>query len=316
MRKILIAVLALCIVLALALPALAGPPNHSAVFVLNERNYTVDGQTKTMDAKTFAENGRTYVPVRYLALACGVPENKIGYANGQVTLTMPDPVIGDTVVKLWVGKRDLRINNESKTMDVTVLARNGRTYLPARWVAQEGFGYKVDWVPEKQAVLIYPPGAEPPKVIEPVPEPPGPVKEFVAEGKLKDRYPNDPYVKSGSLSRADYMVADLSDLPIKVGSTTVYKMSFAGPPPQHPWGRFYVEQSNPGAKEASLMFAKDGKIVEFSGDDLHDGGETHWTQEYLISVDTLQTADEVWVEGIDGYNSYILILPNPAKGRM
>ncbi|MDI6906420.1 MAG: copper amine oxidase N-terminal domain-containing protein [Thermoanaerobacterales bacterium] len=316
MRKWFTSILALVFILAPALPALAGPPSHSAVFVLNEKTYTVDGQMKTMDAVTFAENGRTYVPVRYLALACGVPQDKIGYANGQVTLTMPDSVIGDTVVKLWVGKRDLKINNEAKTMDVTVLARNGRTYLPARWVAQDGFGYKVDWVATKNAVLIYPPGAEPPAVIEPVPEPPGEVKEFEAEGSLKDRYPNDPYVKSGSLSRADYMVADLSDLPIKVGSTTVYKLSFAGPEPPIPDGRFYVEQSNPGAKEASLMFAKDGKIVEFSGDDLHNGGETHWTQKYFITVDTLQTADEVWVEGIDGYNSYILILPNPAKGRM
>ncbi|MFZ5901427.1 MAG: stalk domain-containing protein, partial [Bacillota bacterium] len=131
MRKTLIVILTLAFTLALALPAFAGPPNHSAVFILNKNTYTVDGQTKTMDAKPFAENGRTYVPVRYLALACGVPENKIGFANGQVTLTMPDPVIGDTVVKLWVGKRDLKIDNETKTMDVTVLARGGRTYLPA-----------------------------------------------------------------------------------------------------------------------------------------------------------------------------------------
>ncbi|MEW6727683.1 MAG: stalk domain-containing protein, partial [Bacillota bacterium] len=140
MRKTLIVILTLAFTLALALPAFAGPPNHSAVFILNKNTYTVDGQTKTMDAKPFAENGRTYVPVRYLALACGVPENKIGFANGQVTLTMPDPVIGDTVVKLWVGKRDLKIDNETKTMDVTVLARGGRTYLPARFVA-EAFGY-------------------------------------------------------------------------------------------------------------------------------------------------------------------------------
>ncbi|MDI6908145.1 MAG: copper amine oxidase N-terminal domain-containing protein [Thermoanaerobacterales bacterium] len=313
MRNTLIAILALCIILALALPAFAGPPSHSAVFILNKSTYTVDGQTKTMDAKTFAENGRTYVPVRYLALACGVPENKIGYANGQVTLTMPDPVAGDTVVKLWVGKRDLRINNEAKTMDVTVLARNGRTYLPARWVAQEGFGYKVDWVPEKNAVLIYPPGAEPPKVIEPVPAPPGPVKEFEAEGKLKDRYPNEPLLEKPYFDGADYMVADLSELPIKVGATTVYSMSFAGPPAEHPWGRFYVEQSSPHAREATLWFIKDGKIKEGGPTvPLHDGGETHWTQEYLISVDTLQTADEVWIEGGPGY----LILPNPAKGRM
>ncbi|MDI6710462.1 MAG: copper amine oxidase N-terminal domain-containing protein [Bacillota bacterium] len=163
MRKWLAVILPLCAILVLGLPALAGPPSHKAVFVLGVDKYAVDGQTKAMDAKTFAENGRTYVPVRYLALACGVPENKIGYANGQVTLTMPDANAGDTVVKLWVGKKELKINNEAKTMDVAVLARNGRTYLPARWVA-EAFGYKVDWVPEKSAVLVYPPAEAPPEV--------------------------------------------------------------------------------------------------------------------------------------------------------
>ncbi|HAG08610.1 MAG TPA: hypothetical protein DCK87_03460, partial [Desulfotomaculum sp.] len=40
-----------------------------AIFTVGQSSYTVDGQVRQMDAKAFIENGRTYVPIRYLALA-------------------------------------------------------------------------------------------------------------------------------------------------------------------------------------------------------------------------------------------------------
>lgn len=183
MRKVVIALITLAVFsLSLALPALAGPLSHKAVFVLDEAKYTVDGVTKTMDAKTFATKNRTYVPVRYLAYACGVSEKNVGYADGQVTL-----VLDGITVKVWVNKKDLKINNEPVTMDVSVLAQGGRTYLPARWVA-EAFGYKVDWVPVQQAVLVYPPQGEAPAI--PIKDPVQPVQEYKADGMLKDKYPD------------------------------------------------------------------------------------------------------------------------------
>lgn len=41
----------------------------------------------------------------------------------------------------------------TKTMDVAPLIKNGRTYLPARYVA-EAFGYTVHWNPSDQTVAI------------------------------------------------------------------------------------------------------------------------------------------------------------------
>lgn len=76
MRKIAALTIFLFIVLALACPALAAPA-HKAVFVVGQESYTVDGQPKEMDAAPFIENGRTFVPVRYLAYALGVAEENI-----------------------------------------------------------------------------------------------------------------------------------------------------------------------------------------------------------------------------------------------
>lgn len=62
-----------------------------------------------------------------------------------------------TALKLAVGSKTLLVNDKPKQMDVAPLIREGRTYLPARWVA-EAFGYKVNWDESTRAVLIGPPG--------------------------------------------------------------------------------------------------------------------------------------------------------------
>ncbi|SHJ15578.1 copper amine oxidase N-terminal domain-containing protein [Desulfofundulus thermosubterraneus] len=166
MRKLTLLLGFLLALLAFALPALAAPA-HKAVFVIGQKSYTVDGQAKTMDAAPFTRNGRSYVPVRYLALALGVAENDIIWVGdtGDVSLKL-----GDKLVQMKVGSRTLYVNGQAKQMDVAPLVRNGRTYLPARWVA-EAFGYAVGWDEKARAVTVYPPGQEPPEVKPPVQPP-------------------------------------------------------------------------------------------------------------------------------------------------
>jgi len=144
MRKtIFIAVLTLFIFSAFPASAM---PGVKAIFIVNETSYTVDGQVKQADAKAFIENSRTYVPIRYLALSLGVSEKDIIWKNPEVILKLES-----TELKLSVGRNILYKNGQQTGMDVTVLNRNGRTYLPARWVA-EAFGYEVKWQPPR--VLI------------------------------------------------------------------------------------------------------------------------------------------------------------------
>ncbi|MBC7348298.1 MAG: copper amine oxidase N-terminal domain-containing protein, partial [Clostridia bacterium] len=105
-----------------------------------------------IDATPFVQNGRTFVPVRYLGLALGVPEAGIVYepAAGKVTLRK-----GDTTVTLSVGSPVIYVNDRARSMDVAPLVRSGRTYLPARYVA-EALGYRADWEASRGEVLITP----------------------------------------------------------------------------------------------------------------------------------------------------------------
>lgn len=110
------------------------PEAGTVMFNIGSSVYNAGGVTKVMDAAPYIKDGRTYVPVRYLALALGVTENNISFENGVVTL-----VKGDATLKLTIGSKSLAKNDATIEMDVAPEVVNGRTMLPARFVA-EAFG--------------------------------------------------------------------------------------------------------------------------------------------------------------------------------
>ena len=108
-------------------------------------------QVRNADAAPFLENDRTYVPVRYLALALGIPESGISWLPDTQTVVLSH---NGTTVSMAIGDSVIYINNLPLTMDVAPLIKPpGRTFLPARYVA-EAFGYQVSWQGQEQTVTI------------------------------------------------------------------------------------------------------------------------------------------------------------------
>jgi len=132
-----------------------------AQFTIGYPAYGVEGREFPMDVAPYIGNGRTYVPVRYLAYALGVRESDVMWypETGQVTICGPPGCKTCSYIQLWVDSNTLVINYglPSKTkkvvMDVTPVLVDGRVMLPARWVA-EAFGATVEWDPEYQRVTI------------------------------------------------------------------------------------------------------------------------------------------------------------------
>jgi len=128
-----------------------GTPGAAAgQFKIDSNIYQLNGVAKVMDVAPYIKSGRTYVPVRYLAYVLGVAEADVVWDEGsqKVTLTR-----GDNVVELTIGSTTITVNGEAQTMDVAPEITNGRTMLPARYVA-EGLGYAVGWDPGSRTVLI------------------------------------------------------------------------------------------------------------------------------------------------------------------
>jgi hypothetical protein len=136
----------------------------SVVFQVGLNEYFVDNKVPgaKMDVAPFVENGRTFVPVRFLSNALGVQNQNIFWFNdtGQVKLQEP----GFPVVELTVGKAEVLSNGSPVSgVDVAPLVKSDRTFLPARFVAN-ALGYDVDWDPALNLVTCWPKGDPKPDV--------------------------------------------------------------------------------------------------------------------------------------------------------
>lgn len=122
-------------------------------FHIGLSTYTKGGIKYRMDASPFIENGRALVPVRYLALALGVPEDSISWSPSSRTVTLTK---GETTIVLAAGGGIMYVNDSPVQMDSAPVLRQGRIYLPARYVA-EALDCTVEWNEGDQAVLIHNP---------------------------------------------------------------------------------------------------------------------------------------------------------------
>jgi hypothetical protein len=127
-------------------------PPYIAKFVVGQKAYEVRGEVRQMDVAPFIENGRTFVPVRFLAYAIGVPENGVSWENKTQTVRLENRGIA---VTLRVRERVLRRNGSPVQMDVAPVLRQNRVFLPARFVA-EAFGCGVAWDQWSKSVCVYP----------------------------------------------------------------------------------------------------------------------------------------------------------------
>jgi len=166
LKKLLALVLAATLLLAAAVPAYAAESPRLAVFKIGDSNYwtqDADGHIAkiAMDAAPFLirNPSRTLVPVRYLANALGVQDENIFWNQGRQQISLA----GETLLQLWIGSLIIYEDGEMGFMDTYPRIKDGRTYLPARFVA-EGLGYEVGWDAANQLVYCWPKGEPKPDI--------------------------------------------------------------------------------------------------------------------------------------------------------
>ena len=92
-------------------------------------------------------NGRTMVPIRFIAEALGA---EVGYNNETREITIKQ---GENLVSLTVDSDKMYVNGTEFTLDVPAYVENGRTLVPVRAVS-EGLNKKVSYEPENRFVII------------------------------------------------------------------------------------------------------------------------------------------------------------------
>lgn len=139
-------------------------PVEIAVFVIGLNEYFVNDQVPgvKMDAVPFIQDGRVFVPVRFLGRALGVQDKDITWSQAERKASL---TLGANSLSMVIGKKQIVLNGQVKAIDVAPVLQNKRTFLPARYVA-EGLGYQVDWEPVKKIVICWPQDEPKPEISE------------------------------------------------------------------------------------------------------------------------------------------------------
>jgi titin len=135
------------------------PPGGTTTikFYIDSQTYYVNGSEEYMDTVPVILEGRTLLPIRYVAQPLGASTQWNG-AEQKVTITM-----GSTVIEMWIGNNEAYVNGAPTQIDpgnpaVTPIILDGRTMLPIRFVS-ENLNCDVNWDGAQQEVEVVHPAS-------------------------------------------------------------------------------------------------------------------------------------------------------------
>jgi len=115
--------------------------------IIDKTTAYIDKQPKTMDVAPRIENGRTFVPVRFIGEAFGA-DFSWDEKNQKVTYSM-----GSNYIELFIGKNSANINGQSVSLDAPPFIYEGRTLVPFRFMGQS-IGAQVEWNNDTRTATI------------------------------------------------------------------------------------------------------------------------------------------------------------------
>lgn len=134
------------------------PTGGDNIFYSSRSDITVmvNNQPVIFDVPPMIDNGRTMVPMRYICEAMG---SSVEWDGATQSITIKRHVTTDNAewkdeIKMTVGSNKIVVNGEEQTMDCAPMIVNGRTLVPARFIAQ-ALGADVNWNGEKRVVEIF-----------------------------------------------------------------------------------------------------------------------------------------------------------------
>ncbi len=117
---------------------------YSGSFTLGSTIYYVNGMAKIMDVAVFAQDGRVFVPQRFLGIALGIPNDETHILWDDATQTATFVNAAGKEAKCSVGSKVLTFDGVETQMDVEPIVSDGRIFLPARFLT-EAMGGSVGW---------------------------------------------------------------------------------------------------------------------------------------------------------------------------
>ena len=122
------------------------------ILQIGNKNFTVNGETRTLDSPPIIKNSRTLVPIRAIIEALG------GSVLWNSTTKKVTINLGSNTIELWIKKNTAVVNGISTLIDpsnpkVVPEIINSRTMLPLRFIV-ENLGCTVEWDPKTRTITI------------------------------------------------------------------------------------------------------------------------------------------------------------------
>ena len=118
------------------------------VLTINDKTSVVNGEAVNTDVAPLIVNGRTYTSARFVAESLGA---KVVWDEKTKTVTITKD---DTTIILRIDTATAYVNGKAVEMDASAFIADGRTFTPARFVAEQ-LGAKVEWNEETRTVTIW-----------------------------------------------------------------------------------------------------------------------------------------------------------------
>lgn len=114
---------------------------------INDVNYSINGESKKMDAKPFIKNNRTLVPLRFVVEALGGEVNWDG-ENRLVSVNS-----NGKNIELKIDSSIIKIDGKDIKIDQAAIIKGDRTYVPIRFIA-ENLDMVVNYINESREIEI------------------------------------------------------------------------------------------------------------------------------------------------------------------
>ncbi len=126
--------------------------DNRIILTIGQKDAVVFGKTKISDVAPKIVNGRTMLPVRFIAESLGA---KVDWdeANQLVTITGQNEKNENVTIFITIGAAYAKVNNENIKLDSTAFIENDRTFMPLRFIC-ENLGATVEWNEKEQKVII------------------------------------------------------------------------------------------------------------------------------------------------------------------
>lgn len=112
---------------------ISGSANKAKVaFVVGSTEYLVNGKVENMDVAPYIKDGRTMVPVRYVAAALGVRPEQVIWDGVNQTAT----VLADKTIQVKLGSNMMVIDGVSVPMTAAAELTSDRTFVPVAEIAR------------------------------------------------------------------------------------------------------------------------------------------------------------------------------------